>query len=49
MFAGKARGHPGVMQLKGALALFANIKLGWKGLSWTNTQAYYEHSSNICM
>ncbi len=25
------------------LALPANIKQGWKGLTWTNTPAYYKH------
>ncbi len=27
-----------------APALPTNIKLGWKGLPWTNTVAYYENS-----
>ncbi len=27
-----------------ALVLPANIRLGWKGLPGTNTQAYYENS-----
>ncbi len=26
-----------------ALAFFANIRLSWKGLPWTNTLAYYRH------
>ncbi len=30
--------------LKYALALCANIRLGWKGLPGTNTLAYYENS-----
>ncbi len=25
------------------LALLTNIRLGWKGLPWTNAQAYYDH------
>jgi predicted small integral membrane protein len=40
--------YPRVEHLKGpslrlALALSANIRLGWKGLSGTNTLAYYEN------
>ncbi len=27
-----------------ALALPTNIRVGWKGLQWTNTLAYYEKS-----
>ncbi len=48
MFAGKARAYPSEA-LSGAplygklLALPANIRLGWKGLPGTNTQAYYEN------
>jgi hypothetical protein len=30
--------------LRGALALFAIIRQGWKSLLGTNTLAYYEHS-----
>jgi hypothetical protein len=38
-----------VEQLKGAslryaLALLANIRLGWKGITGTSTLAYFEHS-----
>ncbi len=48
MFVGKARR---VEHLKGAylglaLALPANIRLGWKGLPETNIVAYYEKSVN---
>jgi hypothetical protein len=40
--------YPRVEHLKGAslvksLALPANIRLGWKGLSGTNTLAYYQN------
>jgi hypothetical protein len=31
---------------RSALALFANIRLGWKGLPGTNTLAHYEKSVN---
>jgi hypothetical protein len=51
MFVGKARSlpYPRVEHLKGASlrlapALPSNIRLGWKGLPWTNALAYYEHS-----
>jgi hypothetical protein len=36
--------YPRVETLKAALALLSSIRLGWKGLPWTNTHAYYEHS-----
>ncbi len=26
-----------------SLVLMTNIRLGWKGLPWTNTLAYYKH------
>jgi hypothetical protein len=43
----RPRGYPKVEQLKvnslgKALALPANIRLGWKGLPGTNALAYYE-------
>jgi hypothetical protein len=49
MFADKARSFPRVEHLKIAslgqdLALPTNIKLGWKGLAWTNALAYFEKS-----
>jgi len=49
MFVSKAGAYPRVEHQKGAsldkaLALFANISLGWNGFPWTNTLAYYEHS-----
>jgi hypothetical protein len=34
-----------VEHLKKALALPANTKLGWKGLSGTNTLAYYRQQN----
>ncbi len=33
----------GVSLVKAA-ALFTNNELGWKGLPWTNTLAYYKYS-----
>ena len=44
----RPRDYPRVEHLKGvslgsALALVANIRLGWKGLPETNTIAYYEN------
>jgi hypothetical protein len=52
MFASKAGAYPREA-LSGAplegrfLALPANIRLGWKGLSVTNTLAYYKHTIDI--
>ncbi len=48
MFAGKARSLPRGENMKGfllwlVLVLIANIRLGWKGLPGTNTQAYLVH------
>jgi hypothetical protein len=49
MFIVQATEHNRVKHFSGAplygrlLALQANIKLGWKGLPETNTQAYYEN------
>jgi hypothetical protein len=48
MFEGKAMAYPRVEHLKGALltyslALLANIRLGWRGFTGTNTLAYYEN------
>jgi len=45
MFVGNARGYPKVEQMRSAslgsaLALLANIRLGWKGLKGKNTLAY---------
>ncbi len=42
MFVGKRKSlprveHPNVASPGKALALLANIRLGWKGLPWTNT------------
>jgi hypothetical protein len=44
MFVGKARGLPysGAPE-RYALALPANLRLGWKGFPGTNTQAYYKN------
>jgi hypothetical protein len=46
---GRPGAYPKVEHLKGAslrkaLALFANIRLDWKGLPGTNALAYYEKS-----
>jgi hypothetical protein len=36
------------MSLKGKLlSILRNIRLGWKGLPWTNTPAYTEYSENM--
>ncbi len=48
MFVSKAREYSRVEHLKSAsldyaLALLANIRLGWKSPLGTNTLAYYEH------
>jgi len=49
MFVGKEGAHPRVEHLKGvslgyALALLANIRLGWKGMLGISTLAYYRHA-----
>ena len=43
MFVGKPGAYPRAEHKKGAPAVRANIRLGWKGLPGTNTPAYYEH------
>ncbi len=48
MFARKPGAYPRVEHLKGAaleeaVALLANIRLGWKGLPGTNTLAFYKN------
>ncbi len=40
MFAGKTGAYPTEVDF---LALPENVRLGWKGLSETNTPAYYEN------
>jgi hypothetical protein len=49
MVASDARTYPRVEHLRGtslglALALLTNIRLGWEGLSETNTRACKQHS-----
>jgi len=44
LLVGKARSLPMVEHLKGSSIGQTDIRLGWKGLPWTNTLAYYEHS-----
>ena len=42
MFAGKARAYPSEAPFRcSTLDIPTNIRLGWKGLSGTNTLAYY--------
>jgi hypothetical protein len=44
MFVVRARvEHPKGASLGLSAALPTNIRLGWKGLSWTNSLAYYDH------
>ncbi len=48
MFVGKAGAYPSgapfsFSPLGRALGLTENIRLGWRGLLWTNTLAYYEN------
>ncbi len=49
LFASKAKAYTSPNHLKGAplygrlLALPTNIRLDWKGLTGTNTIAYYRH------
>jgi hypothetical protein len=48
MFVSKAREYSRMEHLRGAsidyaMALLANIRLGWKSPLGTNTLAYYEH------
>ncbi len=36
--------HPNVGSMGLAQALLKKIRLGWKGLQWTNTLTYYKYS-----
>jgi hypothetical protein len=44
MLVGKARSLSGATLYGKLLALFTNVRLGWKRLPRTNTPAYYENS-----